>query len=94
MFKRLNVTVPAPGIRFARNKSWFHSLGLGLKASIWWAPTTLYGAMQMPIVNFLGSTGLIAITFTLWLVTRFVILIAGLLGMISLPLPDEDKPAT
>jgi hypothetical protein len=69
-------------VTFKRNASWQQSAGLALRASLWFAPLSFVRAFQVPVLALLAGSVQLGAMLVTWLVSRVVILVAGLAGYI------------
>lgn len=70
-------------VQFRRNPSYWRSVWLGLRASLWFMPLTFVRAVRNPIAAIIISVFQLAVQLAVWAFARVCILLAALCGMIS-----------
>jgi hypothetical protein len=68
--------------KFGRNKSYWTSAWLGLRAAIWFAPLTYLRAIRYPLFAIAGGLILFCTSTIGWTLGRFFLLGVGLTGFL------------
>lgn len=75
--------IEALPISIKRNASYLKSVRLGLRAGVYWAPTTLYNLVRFPLLAALTGTVLTLAGLSVWALSRAAIVVAGFLGYLT-----------
>lgn len=70
-------------LRWRRNKSWLASAWLGIRATLWFAPLTLFRALYLPVFGICFGFVLLFLNTLIWAFTRVITLIVGLAGYLE-----------